>query len=88
MQYTEDVNNIAIGEDRKLKLKESDTVIVASPIVPGTEKEAANMENDLYKAGVKVYHKKFGEGIITEIAPNITPAIGHTIHEISHLFVI
>ena len=49
------MNNIAIGEDRKLKLKESDTVIIASPIVPGTEKEAATMENDLYVAGVKVY---------------------------------
>ena len=49
------LNNIAIGEDRVIELKESDTVIIASPIVPGTEKEAANMENDLYKAGVKVY---------------------------------
>ena len=49
------LNNIAIGEDRLIELKENDTVIIASPIVPGTEKEAANMENDLYKAGVKVH---------------------------------
>lgn len=48
------LNNIAIGEDRVIELKESDTVIIASPIVAGTEKVAANMENDLYKAGVKV----------------------------------
>lgn len=49
------LNNIAIGEDRIIELKSDDTVIIASPIVPGTEKEAATMENDLYKAGVKVY---------------------------------
>ena len=49
------LNNIAIGEDNVIELKEDDTVIIASPIVPGTEKEAANMENDLYKAGVKVF---------------------------------
>ena len=49
------LNNIAIGEDRVIELNQNDTVIIASPIVPGTEKEAANMENDLYKAGVQVY---------------------------------
>ena len=49
------LNNIAIGEDRTLKLRDDDAVIIASPIVPGTEKEAATMENDLYKAGVKVF---------------------------------
>lgn len=49
------LNNIAIGEDRTIELKQSDQVIIASPIVPGTEKEAANMENDLYLAGVKVF---------------------------------
>ena len=49
------LNNIAIGEDRTIELNSNDTVIIASPIVPGTEKEAANMENDLYKAGVKVH---------------------------------
>lgn len=49
------MNNIAIGEDRVIELKENDNVIIASPIVPGTEKLAANMENDLYKAGVKVH---------------------------------
>ena len=48
------MNNIAIGEDRKIKLNEDDTVIIASPIVPGTEKDASAMENDLYKANVKI----------------------------------
>lgn len=48
------MNRIATKEDDVVELKESDTVVVASPIVPGTEKEASNMENDLYKEGVNV----------------------------------
>ncbi len=48
------LNNIAIGEDRKLELKKDDLVIIASPVVPGTEKEAAAMEDDLYRADVKI----------------------------------
>lgn len=48
------MNNIAIGEDSVLKLNDNDTVIIASPVVPGTENEATAMENDLYKAGVKI----------------------------------
>ena len=48
------MNNIAIGEDSKVELHEDDLVIIASPIVPGTEKVAAHMEDDIYKAGVKV----------------------------------
>ena len=48
------MNNIAIGEDRKIELKHSDTVIIASPVVPGTEHDATAMENDLYKADVKI----------------------------------
>ena len=48
------MNNIAIGENSVIELKEDDTVIIASPVVPGTEKDATAMENDLYKAGVKI----------------------------------
>lgn len=48
------MNNIAIAEDRTIELKEGDKVIIASPIVPGTEKVAAHMEDDIYKAGVDV----------------------------------
>ena len=48
------MNNIAIGEDRVVELHEDDLLIIASPVVPGTEKEASAMENDLYRAGVKV----------------------------------
>lgn len=45
---------IALKEDEKLELRQKDTVIIASPIVPGTEKEAAKMENEIYKEDVKV----------------------------------
>ena len=48
------MNNIAIGEDKKVELKQTDTVIIASPVVPGTENDATAMENDLYKADVKI----------------------------------
>jgi len=48
------MNNIAIGEDRKIELRHDDTVIIASPVVPGTEKDATAMENDLYKAGISI----------------------------------
>ena len=45
---------IALKEDDNLELRKNDTVIIASPIVPGTEKEAAKMENEIYKEDVKV----------------------------------
>ena len=48
------MNNIAIGEDSKIELRQEDIVIIASPVVPGTEKDATAMENDLYKADVKI----------------------------------
>lgn len=48
------MNKIAMGEDSRLELRESDTVIIASPVVPGTEKDAGTMENELYKENVSV----------------------------------
>lgn len=48
------MNNIAIGEDGMIELRPQDIVIIASPVVPGTEKDATAMENDLYKAGVSI----------------------------------
>ncbi len=48
------MNKIALGDDPYVELRDTDTVIIASPVVPGTEKEASNMENDLYKEDVKV----------------------------------
>ena len=48
------VHKIAIKEDEFLEFRETDTIIIASPMVPGTEHEATKMENDLYKEGAKV----------------------------------
>ena len=48
------MNQIAINEDDMVELKENDMVIIASPVVPGTDIEAAKMENELYRAGVIV----------------------------------
>ena len=58
------MNKIAVNEDQVLKLRNDDTVIIASPIVPGTEKDAANMENDLYKADVAV-HKLSSKDVLS-----------------------
>lgn len=48
------MHKIALKEDSLLELTPEDTVIIASPIVPGTEREAANMENEIYKETIKV----------------------------------
>lgn len=48
------VHRIATKEDNMMEFRESDTIIIASPMVPGTEHEATRMENDLYKEGAKV----------------------------------
>lgn len=45
---------IASGEDERVTLKEDDTVIIASPIVPGVEVDAIQLENELYKDDHKV----------------------------------
>lgn len=49
------VLTIATKEDRVIELRPTDTVIIASPSVPGTERDANRMENCLYKEGVKVF---------------------------------
>ncbi|MGL5978041.1 MAG: ribonuclease J [Erysipelotrichaceae bacterium] len=49
------MQNIAMHEDRKVKYRLSDTVIIASPVVSGSEVDASNMENEFYKEGGKVY---------------------------------
>ncbi|MBQ1341817.1 MAG: ribonuclease J, partial [Erysipelotrichaceae bacterium] len=48
------MNRIATGEDDIIELKDTDTVIIASPVVSGTEKRASAMENELYKDNVRV----------------------------------
>ncbi len=49
------MNKIAIGEEGMIELRTSDTVIIASPMVPGTEKQANVMENELYKDNVNIF---------------------------------
>ncbi len=49
------VHKIAIREDDVIQLRDTDSVIVASPAVPGTEREASNMEDDLYKETSRVF---------------------------------
>lgn len=44
-----DILDIIDGGDDKLKLQDSDTFIVASPVLPGTEKIANRAIKELYK---------------------------------------
>lgn len=45
------MSNIANQEDRYVRFRSSDTIIIASPIVSGTQMDANNMENEIYKEG-------------------------------------
>ncbi|HEY4536823.1 MAG TPA: ribonuclease J [Erysipelothrix sp.] len=45
---------IAMGEDQLIEINPEDTVIMAAPVVPGTEKLSSEVVNELYKEGVKV----------------------------------
>lgn len=50
-----DILDIIDGGDEKLKLQESDTFIVASPVLPGTEKIANRARNELYKTDTQIH---------------------------------
>lgn len=50
-----DINDIIDGGDEYLKLNENDTFIVASPVVPGTEKIANRATNELYKTDSNIH---------------------------------
>ena len=45
---------IATREDPVIQLRNTDAVIIASPAVPGTEREESAMEDDLYKETARV----------------------------------
>ena len=45
---------IATLEDKLIELRKEDTVVILSPMVPGTEKESGRMENELYKEDVTI----------------------------------
>ncbi|MCH4207512.1 MAG: ribonuclease J [Solobacterium sp.] len=49
------MRKIAAKEDDVIQLRPSDTVIIASPAVPGTEREESTMEDDLYKETSNVH---------------------------------
>lgn len=49
------MSKIALQEDDFVHFRKSDTIIVASPIVSGTEMEANKMENEIYKEDGKIY---------------------------------
>ncbi len=48
------IHKIAIKEDPVIELRPTDTVLLASPAVPGTEREEASMEDDLYREAGRV----------------------------------
>lgn len=49
------MSNIANHEDKYVSFRASDTIVVTSPIVSGTELEASDMENEIYKEGGKIF---------------------------------
>ena len=50
-----DICDIIDGGDDYLKLDKDDTIIMASPVLPGTEKIANKAQNELYKTESKVH---------------------------------
>lgn len=49
------MSNIAAHEDELIQFKPKDIIIVVATAINGTEKEAVNMENEIYKEGGKIY---------------------------------
>jgi ribonuclease J len=49
------VHKIATKEDDTVEFRPTDTVIIASPAVPGTENDEASMEDDLYREAGRVH---------------------------------
>lgn len=56
-----DILDIIDGGDEKLKLQDDDTFIVASPVLPGTEKSANRAINELYKTDTHIHVLKSKE---------------------------
>ncbi len=50
-----DICDILDGGDELLKIREGDTFIVASPVLPGTEKIANKAQNDLFRTPTDVH---------------------------------
>jgi len=47
---------MAAGEHRSISLSEDDTVIISATPIPGNETRVSRVINNLYRAGVKVFH--------------------------------
>lgn len=47
---------MAAGEHRQLSLSEDDTVIISATPIPGNETRVSRVINNLYRAGVQVFH--------------------------------
>ncbi len=47
---------MAAGEHRSVKLSEDDTVIISATPIPGNETRVSRVINNLYRAGVTVFH--------------------------------
>ncbi len=52
---------MASGAHKQLKIKDNDTVILSSKIIPGNEKPIANIINNLYRRGANVIYEKISE---------------------------
>lgn len=50
-----DLCDIVDGGDERLKIKNTDTVIIASPVLPGTEKIANTAQNDIYRTNARIH---------------------------------
>lgn len=47
---------MAAGQHRSISLHDADTVIISATPIPGNEKRVSKVINNLYRAGVSVYH--------------------------------
>ena len=47
---------MAAGQHRSISLAEADTVIISATPIPGNEKKVSKVINNLYRAGVNVFH--------------------------------
>jgi ribonuclease J len=51
----------AVGENRDLKFKAGDTVIISARTIPGNERRIGNMINRLFRLGCRVHYERVSE---------------------------
>lgn len=52
------LERMATGEDKHLSIKDTDTVIIASPAVPGLETKSSSVIDEIYKTGARTINIK------------------------------